>query len=309
MKKLVITFLILFVVQGYSQKKKNGTIYLEHPAINVVNEMLAAWVEGDSSKVSSYLADDFKQFNGANANKYDKGNTKEEFLNGMKWWKNNFSYTSEVPTPGAYPDALEYDKSDTWVQVWNNLKAVNNRTGVKIDMPMHRMFKLNKDNKINLMLNYTDSRVFRNMWESYDDRANGTLYQHHPYINKVRRMIHAFEHNDLELAYSFFHENARFTGLEMPVGETVGLDEVKERNKKMMESFDILSIDVVGYPDYLEYDLRDGKTVQSWWRFKMKRKSDGKEIVLPALYIHDFNDDGKIVRSNAYISTKALDAK
>ncbi len=309
MKKLVITFLILFVAQGFSQKKKNGTIYLEHPAINVVNEMLAAWVEGDSLKVSSYLADDFKQFNGANANKYAEGNTKEEFLNGMNWWKKNFSYTTEVPTPGAYPDALEYDKSDTWVQVWNNLKAVNNETGVKIDMPMHRMFKLNKDNKINLMLNYTDSRVFRNMWESYDDRANGTLYQHHPYINKVRRMIHAFEHNDLDLAYSFFDENARFTGLEMPVGETVGLAEVKERNKKMMESFDILSIDVVGYPDYLEYDLRDGKTVQSWWRFKMKRKSDGKEIVLPALYIHDFNDDGKIVRSNAYISTKALDAK
>ncbi len=309
MKKLLLAFLILFVVQGFSQKKKNGTIYLEHPAIDVVNEMLAAWVEGDSLKVSSYLADDFMQFNGANANKYAKGNTKEQFLNSMKWWKNNFSYTTEVPSPGAYPDALEYDKSDTWVQVWNNLKAINNETGVKIDMPMHRMFKLNADNKINLMLNYTDSRVFRNMWESYDDRANGTLYQHHPYINKVRRMIHAFEYNDLELAYSFFAENARFNSLEMPVGESMSLDEAKELDKKMMESFEVLSIDVVGYPDYLEYDLRDGKTVQSWWRFKVKRKSDGKEIVLPALYIHDFNDDGKIVRSSAYISTKILDAK
>ncbi len=309
MKKLLLAFLILFVVQGFSQKKKNGTIYLEHPAIDVVNEMLAAWVEGDSLKVSSYLADDFMQFNGANANKYAKGNTKEQFLNSMKWWKNNFSYTTEVPSPGAYPDALEYDKSDTWVQVWNNLKAINNETGVKIDMPMHRMFKLNADNKINLMLNYTDSRVFRNMWESYDDRANGTLYQHHPYINKVRRMIHAFEYNDLELAYSFFAENARFNSLEMPVGESMSLDEAKELDKKKMESFEVLSIDVVGYPDYLEYDLRDGKTVQSWWRFKVKRKSDGKEIVLPALYIHDFNDDGKIVRSSAYISTKILDAK
>jgi ketosteroid isomerase-like protein len=309
MKKLLLALMILFIVQGYSQKKKNGTIYLEHPSINVVNEMLAAWVAGDSTKVSSYLADDFMQFNGANANKYAKGNTKEQFLNNMNWWKNNFSYTTEVPSPGAFPDALEYDKSDTWVQVWNNLKAVNNETGVKIDMPMHRMFRLNKDNKINLMLNYTDSRVFRNMWESYDDRANGTLYQHHPYINKVRRMIHAFEYNDLELAYSFFDKNARFNSLEMPVGESMSLDEAKERDKKMMESFDILSIDVVGYPDYLEYDLRDGKTVQSWWRFKVKRKSDGKEIVLPALYIHDFNDDGKIVRSSAYISTKILDAK
>ena len=32
-----------------------------------------------------------------------------------------------------------------------------------------------------------------------------------------------------------------------------------------MEDFEITSIDVVGYPDYLEYDLRDARAVQSWW--------------------------------------------
>ncbi len=64
-----------------------------------------------------------------------------------------------------------------------------------------------------------------------------------------------------------------------------------------MEDFEITSIDVVGYPDYLEYDLSDARAVQSWWKFRMTRKADGKKIILPALYIHDFDEDGKIVRS------------
>lgn len=122
-------------------------------------------------------------------------------------------------------------------------------------------------------------------------------------------MFSAFENMDLDLAYSYFDPGCRFNTLELPDGETMSLDEVKERNSKIRENFDINSIDVVGYPDYLEYDLRDGKTVQSWWKFRMTRKSDGKKIIMPALYIHDFNDEGKIVRSNAYISTKVLDAK
>jgi hypothetical protein len=75
----------------------------------------------------------------------------------------------------------------------------------------------------------------------------------------------------------------------------------------MGEKFEINSIDVVGYPDYLEYDLRDGKTVQSWWDIRLTRKSDKKKIVMPAMFIHDFNDEGKIVRSSAYFSSKWLD--
>jgi hypothetical protein len=67
-------------------------------------------------------------------------------------------------------------------------------------------------------------------------------------------------------------------------------------------------MDETGYPDYLEYDMQDAKVVQSWWKFRLTRKSDGKKFVLPALYLHDFDDEGKITRSIAYVSTKILDA-
>jgi ketosteroid isomerase-like protein len=309
MKKVFFTALMLIVAMGYSQKSNNGKVFNEHPAIDIVNEMMNAFFAGDADKVASYLADDFKSYNGTGLNKDAKGNSKEQFIDQTNFIKENLSYVSYTTTKGAYPDAIEYKDSGIWVQTWNHLKAMHNITGVKIDMPTHRLFKLNDDNKIVTIINYNNERVFNEISQSFEDRENGTIYNHHDNINTVRKMMNAFENKDLETAYSFFKEDARFNSLELPDGETLSLDEVKERNKQMMEKYDITSIDVVGYPDYLEYDIADSRAVQSWWKLRMTRKSDGKEIVLPALYIHDFDENGKIIRSNAYISTKILDAK
>ena len=309
MKKTILLTLLLVIAQGHSQKKKNGTIFLEHPAIDIVNDMITAFVAGDEEKVGTYLAEDFKAYNGVNTNKDAKGRNKEQFLNQVKFWKENVVYLSITPSEGASPDALEYKDDQVWVQTWDRIKAVHDKTGVKLDMPYHRLFKLNKDLKITRIINYTNERVYGEIGQSFEDRKNGTLYNHHDNINSVRRMMSAFENNDLDMAYGYFAEDARFNSLELPDGETLSLDETKERNKGIMEAFEINSIDVVGYPDYLEYDLRDGKVVQSWWKFRLTRKSDGKKIILPALYIHDFDDEGKITGSNAYISTKVLDAK
>ena len=306
MKKLILIACLCCWAITYGQTKKNGTIFNEHPSIETVNAMLEAFVAGDSAKVASYLHDDFRSFNGNNTNKDAKGSTKEQFKNQVIFWKNNVDYLSIKPTSGAYPDALEYKDGQFWVQTWNHLKGVHNTTGVKIDVPIHRLYRF-KDGKIDMMISYHNDRVYWEIGQSFEDRKNGTIYNHHDYINNVRRLMHAFEHGDMETAYSFFDENARFNNLEMPSGESMTLEEVKERNKQMMEDFEVNSIDVVGYPDYLEYDLRDGKTVQSWWNIRLTRKSDNKKIVMPALYIHDFNDEGKIVRSSAYVSSKWLD--
>lgn len=227
-------------------------------------------------------------------------------MNQVNFWKNNVSYLSIEPSPGAYPDAMEYKDGQVWVQTWNHLKGVHNTTGVKMDFPVHRMYRF-KDGKIDMLVSYHNERIYSEIGQSFEDRENGTIYNHHDNINSVRRLMHAFENGDFETAYSFFDENCRFNNLEMARGESLSLDEVKSRNQEMMENFDITSIDVVGYPDYLEYDLRDGKTVQSWWDIRLTRKSDKKKIVMPALYIHDFNDEGKIIRSSAYLSTKWLD--
>jgi len=309
MKNVMLSMLLLVVAIGYSQKKKNGTVYLEHPALETVDQLQQAWMAGDHEKVATYLSDDFKSYYGSNVNKDRKGRDKESFLNQVKGITKNLSYISLKPTNGAFPDAIEYKDSETWVQTWDHMKAIHNKTGVKLDMPFHRLYKFNEDGKVTVLINYYENRIFWEIGRSYSDRENGKIYNHHDNINSVRRMMGAFENADFETAYSFFKEDCRFNTLELPDGETMSLDQIKERNNGMWEAYDFNSIDVVGYPDYLEYDLRDGRTVQSWWKFRLTRKSDGKKFVIPAMYTHDFDDEGKITRSNAYISTKVLDAK
>jgi len=311
MKKFVVFAMAISTLIGYSQKKKNGTIYIEHPAINTVESMTKAFVEGDSTKVSTFLADDFKSYNGTNTNKDAKGRTKKDFLGGVDWWKKNVNYLSVVRSKGAYPDALNYKDSDnddvTWVQTWEDISGVHNKTGVKIDMPMHRLFVVNKNNKIKTLITYNNGNVWTNVRESYVDRKNGNIYKNHEYINIVRKMVHALEHKDVDNAFSFFDEKARFIDLDTPRGEFRNLDEEKTNFNKFLEAFDITSIDVSGYPDFLHYEQGNSKVVQSWWTLRVTRKSDKRKIDIPLLLIHDFNDDGKIVREIAYLSSKLLE--
>jgi len=306
MKKATLLAFALGLTMAYGQSEKNGTIYKQHKAITTVNAMNAAWIAGDSAAVASFLHDDFKSYNGSTTNKDAKGGTKASFAGGAKWWKENVSYLSLSPSSGAYPDALEYKDGQLWVQTWDQFKGVHNTTGVKLDVPVHRMYRF-KDGLIDMSISYHNEAIYREIGESFEDRKNGTLYNHHDNINSVRRMMHAFEFGDMEKAYSFFDEKARFRNIEMPRDESMTLEESKADLKETLEKFEINSIDVVGYPDYLEYDLRDGRVVQSWWNIRLTRKSDKKKIVMPAMYLHDFNKEGKITNSSAYISSKWLD--
>ena len=101
MRKIVLIAMMFLTVFAYSQKKKNGTIYKEHPAIDVVEAMLKAFVEGDEAKVAGFLADDFKSYNGSETNKEAKAGTKDNFLNQVKFWKANMSYLSVERSKGA----------------------------------------------------------------------------------------------------------------------------------------------------------------------------------------------------------------
>lgn len=313
MKKITLIFLALFVVSAYGQKKKNGTIYVDHPAIKVVEDLHKAFVAGDAEKAGSYLAEEFRSFNGVEDNKDAKGGTKEDFMNQVTAVAKNWSYMSIERSSGAYPDALEYKDGNNddvvWVQTWDHFKAVHNRTGVKLDQPFHRLYVVNKDNEILTLINYTNSSVFDEIGDSRGARENGTIYNHHKYINNVRRLVAAIEFGDVETQYSFFAENAQFTNIHMPLGESISMEEDKEGMKNFRAEFDITSIDVRGYPDYLNYGIGNSKVVQSWWTVRLVRKSDKKKINLPLMFMHSFNDDGKITREVGYFSLQMLEAK
>ncbi|MFV5695175.1 nuclear transport factor 2 family protein [Flavobacterium sp. LB3P122] len=311
MKKNFSIVLLIATSITFAQKKTNGTIYVEHPAINLVEAMTHAYVSGDADKVASFLADDFKSYNGVSSDKDNKGSDKASFLNEVKFWKDNVEYLSITRSQGAYPDALEY-KEDTnkdvvWVQTWEDLKGVHSKTGVKIDMPFHRLFIVDKDNKIKTIIKYANNSIFDEIDSSFNDRENGVIYNHHENINNVRKMIYAFENKDFDRAYSFYDEKATFMDINSPVGKSLTLVEQKANDQKLFDKFDLTSIDMVGYPDYLHYEMGDAMVVQSWWNFKLTRKSDKKKIVLPIFFIDNFNDKGKITSEMAYYSEKMME--
>lgn len=313
MKKIILTVLLMAIFITNAQKKTNGTIYIEHPAITAVEEMTKAFASGDTEKVARYLADDFKLYNGTNSVANDKGRDKESFLKDVTFWKENLDYFSISRSKGAYPDALEYkdqnNKDLVWVQTWEDLKGVHNKTGVKIDMPVHRLYTVDKNNKIKTIIDYSTSKIGDEIRDSFTDRKNGVIYNHHKYINDVRIMIYAFVNKDYDKAYSFYDENARFRDINSVDGKSISLTEQKANDKKLLDNFEITGVDINGYPDYLHYELGDSRVVQSWWTYRLIRKSDKKAIDLPVLYINDFNDNGKITSEIAYYSSKILEAK
>ncbi len=307
--KLIIAMLLISSIM-YSQKtKKNGTVYNEHPAIEAVESMMQAFFTGDKDKVASYLTDDFKSWDGTSTNKDAKGRDKDWWLGGVKWVQENLSYISYKRFPGAYPDAIEYKGDDgLWVQTWDQLKALDNKTGVQLDMPVHRLYQMTSDNKIKNMITYDNDMQWNERSRSFAPRKNGTIYNNHDNINTVRLYMGALANGDVEKAFSYFTEDATFTDLDMKRGESRTVAEEKEMFKGLTSEWNITSIDVRGYPDYLEYELGGAKVVQSWWDVRMTKKSDDKiKVILPILLINDFNEEGKMTQETGYYTTKSME--
>ena len=166
---------------------------------------------------------------------------------------------------------------------------------------------LTKDNKISRIITYSNGRVLDEIGSSLTNRTNGTIFNHHDNINTVRKMIYAFEKGDLEKAYSFYDDKARFGNLNSFKSLGISLDDQRALDKKIFEEFEIQNIEMSGYPDYLEYEMDNVRVVQSWWNYHLIRKSDKLAIELPVFYINDFNEKGKIIREAAYYNEKLME--
>ena len=109
----------------FGQKKKNGTVYIKHPAIDVINEMYVAVNQNNLEKLGELFADDFKGINGDNINKDSEPFTKEEFINNINQWNTTNRYFSLKTGKNAYPDAVEYKDENfnkvTYVYAWEVL--------------------------------------------------------------------------------------------------------------------------------------------------------------------------------------------
>ena len=176
MKNIIYFLSFLFVFSLNAQKNKNGTVYDEHPGIELINSFNQAFISADMDKLDLILDDSFKAYNGLSSDKDQEGTPKQNFMRQSNWWKTNINYLKITNNDPAYPDAVEYKKGDqVWVQTWERIYGVNKQTGFKFDMPIHRLYRLTKDaSKILALVDYTDRRNYQRMWEAWpgNDRKN-----------------------------------------------------------------------------------------------------------------------------------------
>jgi ketosteroid isomerase-like protein len=303
MKKIttVIAILLIAGANSFSQKK-NGTVFIEHDAINTTKALWAAFVNGDEATYRSYFADSayFIQ-NGSDP----EAQANAEIGIGLKSFTENYENIKVEDQPPAFPDALEYKDGGTWVQDWLIMTGTHKESGINLNLPMHNLYSFNDEGKIVVMVMYFNDDVFEEINNSTRKRENGKVYINHPYIATVRKAENAAIAGDVETWKTYFSPDAKFSDSSMKLGETHSLEEQAEGLASWASMGLKTKIEQVGYPDCIYYEKNDIYVVYSWW--KMTVVKDGKSREIPYLMTSDFDKDGKIVREHVYVSSNHME--
>jgi hypothetical protein len=298
MKIKTLIIVLMVCISLNAQKKKNGSIFIEHPAFDVVENLHSAMNSNDSDALSKIIADDFRGVAGDQMNKDAKPQTKAQFIQQVKNNHEISKYFNVRQSSNGYPDAVEYKDenfSGTWVYSWEYFTAVGGTTGIDYSQPRHTQYVVNKDNQIAFARYYLNQYPYSQTSNSQMVMKDGDVYSHHSNINTVRRFIKALQYNDDENLFVDFAENVNVNGLFNDWGsDPMNLDGLKSGFETFKSNYKINSMDNM-WIKFFKIES-DSNFVQSWWRFSVTRKKDGKEIVFPVMFNHTFNDDGKIVR-------------
>ena len=298
--KLIALLLVVSSISVFGQKKKNGTVYIDHPAIDIIYQMYDAVNTNNLKALDNLLSDDFKGVWGDEMNKDREPTTKKQFIDNVESWNTKNRYHSLKTANNAYPDAIKYNdenfKDVTLVYGWEAISGVGGMTGVKFSQRRHTQYAVNSDNKISFSRTYMNQMPFVESWRSRSNLSDGKIYSNHPNINTVRKAMHALQYGNMDHFFEAFDENAKFDGLFSDWdADDLSIDEFKNMQTEFLNNYSIESVDNRGIK-YYEFDSQKG-LVQSWWRISLVRKSDNKAIVLPVMVNHRFNDEGKIVKS------------
>ena len=303
MKKHIIYLFILCFSFSFSQKKNNGKLYIEHPAMDVVEQFNKAFVSGDLETMKSLVSDDFRWYT---LSMREPG-TLQQLLNRSNYLSKNVVKFDIKHYGGAYPDALEYKKDDVLeVMTYTWMSGYDRNTGVELDMPRYVNFRINEDGKISRMNVMDDQALWTKAYQAWDTRANGVIYKDHPLVTKVRLMMRDYETQDVEKIKSNYTENTRFYDvMNSPVDEFKSLEEEFAQFNDYMEVFELVNIRESGYPDVLDYE-GNGAVVISWWEMTLRNKKSGKTNTIMQHIQHSFNEKGEIVREDYYFNPAQL---
>ena len=144
MKRIIVTIsLFLIGITAFSQQEENGTLYIKHPYIDVVNNATAAYLAKDLATLKTIYSDTARWW----------ASGMEKFIpiaDAMKMWMGDFDKFDDIKqTPVGYPDYLHYVKDNSMiVQSWWNWSVKSKKTGKVMSAPMVVFDEFNTDGKI-----------------------------------------------------------------------------------------------------------------------------------------------------------------
>ena len=304
MKKLLLVFTMIFSITVFSQKESNGKLYIEHPAIEIVNQFNEAYVSGDLDKLKELVTDNFQVLTLRNRESND-----------INWILGTSNYLSKNIVDleikhygGSYPDVLEY-KQDGIVDVktYEWLTGYDKNTGLDLNMPRYATYRMNeKGDKIAGLWINDDEILWQKNWDAYETNENGVIYKDHPLVSKVRLLYQSYKTGDVEKIKANYTENTIFYDvMNSGIDEFKTLEEEFAQFDQYMEVFELVNIRESGFPDVLDYS-GDGAVVISWTDITFKNKKSGNTKTVSQHIQHWFNDEGEIIREDYYFNPAQL---
>lgn len=304
MKKLLLVFTMIFSVAVFSQKESNGKLYIEHPAIEIVNQFNEAYTSGDLDKLKELVTENFQ----VRTLKDRKSNDINWILGTSNYLSKNIVDLEIKHYGGSYPDVLEY-KQDGIVDVktYEWLTGFDKNTGLDINMPRYATYRMNaKGDKVAGLWINDDETLWQKNWDAYETTENGVIYKDHPLVSKVRLLYQSYKTGDVEKIKANYTENTIFYDvMNSEIDEFKTLEEEFAQFDEYMEVFEIVNIRESGFPDVLDYS-GDGAVVISWADFTFKNKKSGNTKTISQHIQHWFNEEGEIVREDYYFNPAQL---
>ena len=306
MKKIIILTLLLIPISSFTQKNNNGKVYDKHPAIDKVNKFTSAWISGDTETLKNLTGDNFKMGSSMNNNPNYKGGDINNLVGQSRWMSNNFVNISLKDRGQAYSDAIEYKRSGLFVQTFQEFIAWDKNNGFKIKTPFNATFVFDKKGEKIIRFWWSDNQAVWQKWNlSRQTIKNGTIYKDHPYIGKVRQIWFNLAMGNIDEVWKDFSPNSRIYDLNLIDKDYNNLTDHQKYVGEVFSKYDLISIDEVGYPDYIDYE-GDGGTVLAWYNMIVKNKKTKKNITLKFHSQHDFNEEGIIVTEYLYYNANLL---
>ncbi|MDA7777688.1 hypothetical protein N9H57_06135 [Flavobacteriaceae bacterium] len=305
MKKLLFLLITVPLISS-AQKSSNGKVFDKHPAIDKVNQFTEAWITGDTETLKELTGEGFKLGSSMNNNPNYKGGDLNDLLSQSTWMSNNFVGISLKDRGQAYSDAIEYKKSGLFVQTFQEFIAWDKNNGFKLRTPFNAIFVFDKDADKIVRFWWSDNRAAWQKWNlSRQTIKNGTIYKDHPYISKVRQIWYNLERGNIEKVWKDFSPNALVNDSNSMDQNSKSLEDHQAYVGEVFSQFEFISIDEVGYPDYIDYE-GNGGVVLAWYNMTLKSKKTKENIVLKFHSQHNFNEEGTIVTETLYYNGNLL---